>query len=274
MLRTLLASALALGLAGPLVAQEPDRIEPLYQALGLPELVGIMREEGIGYGADLETDMFPGQGRAAWAAMVSGIYDTGRMEAAVREGLAAELSDLEIAPILDFFQSEAGERIVALEISARRALLEDEVEETARLGWMELEAEGGPRWSLISEFAEVNDLVESNVAGALTSNYAFYIGLIDGRAFDFELTEEEVLSDVWSQEQEIRESTIDWVYSFTSLAYQPLSDEEMRAYVDFAASPAGQALNAALFSAFNEMFRAISRDLGLGAARFLSGQDI
>ena len=193
---------------------------------------------------------------------------------AIRSGLDAELSDDAVAAILDFFDTPAGERIVALEVAARRAMLDEAVEETAREGWMALEADGGARWELLIEFAEVNDLVESNVAGAMTSNYAFYMGLIDGRAFDFEMTEDQVLTDVWSQEQAIREETVDWVFSFTSLAYQPLSDAEFAAYVEFTATPEGRALNAALFSAFNKMFTEISRELGLGASRFLSGQDI
>ena len=276
-LRPALAATLALAAfvcAGPGAAQTSPRIQPLYDALGLPELIEIMREEGIGYGADLEADLFPGQGRAAWAAAVEAIYDPVRMEAAVAGVLDAELSDAEIAEIVEFFDSEAGQRIVELEIAARRAMMDEAVEETAREAWVMLEAEGGPRWDLLVEFAEANDLVESNVAGAMTSNYAFYTGLVDGGGFDETLTEEQILRDVWSQEEAIREETVDWVYSFTTLAYQPLSDAEFRAYVAFAETDEGRALNAALFTAFNGLFAEISRDLGLGTSRFLMGQDI
>lgn len=274
MLRPLLAAALTINLALPLGAQPIARIEPVYEVLGVEALIEIMREEGIGYGAELEADLFPGQGRGVWAATVERIYGLERMQTAIREGLDAELSDAAVAEIVDFFDTPEGERIVALEVAARRAMLDKAVEETAREGWMAQEAEGGARWDLLIEFAEVNDLVELNVAGAMTSNYAFYMGLIDGHAFDFEMTEDQVLGDVWSQEQAIRDETVDWVFSFTSLAYQPLSDEEFSAYVEFTATPAGKALNAALFSAFNEMFAEISHELGLGASRFLSGQDI
>jgi hypothetical protein len=273
MLRPIVVAA-AIALAFPAAAQTMARVEPLYEALGLPALLEIMREEGLGYGADLEADLFPGRGRDAWSAAVSAIYDTTRMQTMVLHSLDAELDDTEIPAILSYFQTEEGQHIIALEIAARRAMLDDDVEAAARDGWLALEAEGGPRWDLLVQFAEVNDLVESNVAGAMTSNYAFYRGLADGGAFDLDLTEEQILSDVWGQEQAIREDTVDWVFSFTSLAYQPLTDAEFRGYVDFAATDAGQAMNAALFSAFNDMFAVLSRDLGLGAARFLSGQDI
>ena len=70
-------------------------------------------------------------------------------------------------------------------------------------------------------FIETNNLIETNVAGALNTNYAFYMGLMDGQAFGGALTEEQVLSDVWSQEAEIRSNTTEWLYAFLWMAYQP-----------------------------------------------------
>lgn len=273
MLRTL-AAAVLLAAPGIALAQPSPRVAPVFDALGIGELLEIMREEGLGYGDDLEADLFPGKGRDAWDASVAAIYALPRMEAAIAEGLDAGLSDSDIAGVLEFFASDAGRKIVGLEVAARRAMLDEGVEESAREGWQALEAEGGRRWEQLIEFAERNDLVESNVAGAMTSNYEFYTGLADGNAFDYELTEDQILSDVWSQEESIREDTVDWVFSFTSLAYQPLTEDEFQRYIDFAGTPEGQALNTALFQAFNQLFADISRDLGLAASRYLAGQDI
>jgi hypothetical protein len=274
MRRLLLAAAVAAGLAPPLAAEPQADPRALFEALGLPELLEIMREEGLGYGAELEADLFPGAGRAAWAATVARIYDTGRMEAAILDGLAEGLAPAQAAEALAFFQSEQGQRIVELEVAARRALLDDTVEEAALESWRRLEMEDGPRWQLLSRFAEANDLIDANVAGAMTSNYAFYLGMLEGSAFGSDLSEAEILSDVWSQEEAIRKDTEDWVFSFIGLAYQPLSDAELEAYIAFAETPAGQAVNRALFEAFNAMFAGISRDLGRGAARFVSGRDL
>jgi hypothetical protein len=274
MTRLIAAALFALALASPAAAQQAGRIDPVFDALGLGELLVIMREEGQGYGTDLETELFPGRGGADWSAVVSRIYDVERMSRQIRRGLDSELDDAAIAAITDFFSDERGRRIVELELAARRALLDDTVEQSARDTWQALQDEAGPRWSQLEEFARVNDLVESNVAGAMTANYAFYMGLIDGRAFDVPMTEEQVLSDVWSQEDQIRQDTADWVYSFGALAYLPLSEEEFADYIAFTATPEGQAMNSALFSAFNAMFTEMSRELGLGAARFIAGQDI
>ena len=83
-----------------------------------------------------------------------------------------------------------------------------------------------------------------------------------------------MLADVWSQESDIRAETEGWLYPFLALAYKPLSDADMQAYLTFSESEASRVMNAAMFAAFDEMFRDISRDLGRAAADMLSGQDI
>ena len=108
----------------------------------------------------------------------------------------------------------------------------------------------------------------------MNSNYAFYIGLLDGNAFPRRLSENEVLADVWSQEDEIRDDTTEWVYSYLLMAYQPLSDEDLEVYTAMSRTEEGRALNRALFAAFDDVFVDISRNLGIAAARFISGQDI
>ena len=258
----------------PAFAGPYDRVQPVYDILGMPELMEIMREEGASYGDELEADMFPGRGNVKWREVVSTIYDTDRMEEDILKGLDQNLDDSAVEGILEFYDTELGSRIISLEVAARRALLDDAIEESAGEAWRSIQEEGGPRWTLLEEFVEVNDLIESNVAGALTSNLAFFQGMVDGHAFDFVLTQDEMLAEVWNQEPEIRDSTIDWVYSFAALSYQPLSEDELEAYVDFARSPEGKAMNSALFTSFNAMFAEISGDLGLGAAHFMAGEDI
>jgi hypothetical protein len=137
-----------------------------------------------------------------------------------------------------------------------------------------MRAAGDPRMAMLERFIEVNDLVESNVSGALNSSYAYYRGMIDGGAFEGEMGEGDVLADVWSQEADVRADTEEWVYSFLALAYQPLPDAELSAYTAFSATPAGQDLNRAIFVAFDKMFVDISHALGLATARYMVGQEL
>lgn len=265
--------ALLLAVAQPLTAQG-SRVEPLFRAIGLADLIQVMHEEGVGYGAELEAGLFPGRGGEAWARQVAAIYAPERMERHVGGALEARLDDAEIAAATAFFASPAGQRIIELELAARRSLLDAAVEEAARDGWMALQEGGGRRWDLLAQFVEVNDLIESNVAGAMTSNFAFFRAMVDGKAFEGPTTDNEILADIWGQEAKIREQTTDWVFSFVTLAYQPLSDEDLRAYIAFSETAEGQALNAALFESFNDLFAEISGEMGLTAAGHMAGEDI
>ncbi len=273
MLRFLAPFALTLA-ALPASALTQEEADALHEALGLPEIIEIMREEGLDYGGTIEGDLFPGRGGDGWDATVSRIYDAEAMNETMRSRLAADLEGVEADPLLDFFESARGKRIVNLEISARRALLDPDVEDAAEVAAAELREDDPERFALLEDFVDVNDLVDSNVMGAMNSNYAFYVGLMEGDAFGDGLTESDILSDVWAQEAEIRADTEDWVYSYLALAYDPLPDEDIEAYVAISGTEEGRALNRALFAAFDELFVSISRRLGYGAAGFMAGQDI
>ncbi len=255
-------------------AEVRPETDALLQSLRVPDLIEIMREEGLSYGATLEDELFAGRGGPGWSATVSQTYDTDWMYSRFAERFDSELDEASIAQLSEFFESDRGERITELEISARRALLDDTVEDAAIAAYEDLRSNAHQRLAAVEAFVEVNDLIEQNVMGAMNANYAFYVGLIDGNAFPGELSEDQILSDVWSQEEEIRDDTTEWIFSYLVMAYEPLSDEDLEIYVAFSESRAGRDLNRALFSAFDEIFVDISRSLGASAARFMAGQDI
>ena len=250
--------------------------DALLEALRIGDTIAILREEGLEYGRTLESDMFPGGGGSGWTATVERIYDAARMREAFAQALTVELAKdpAAIGGMVDFFSSDLGQRVVELEIEARRAYLDDATEEAAKVALEELRAEGGARLEALERFVTVNDLVESNVSGALNANLAFYRGMDEGGAFGGEMTEDQMLSDVWAQEPEVRQSTTDWVYSYLNLAYGPLSDDDLAAYTAFSESEVGQKANRALFAAFDKVFTPISTALGVAVARQLQGQDI
>ena len=146
------------------------------------------------------------------------------------------------------------------------------VEDAARQAYSELRETGGNRLELLEEFARINKLVDRNVAGALNANLAFFQGL--GSGDNFEMTEEQILNDVWSREAEIREDTEGWVFGYMTFAYEPLSDEQLSSYVDIAGTEAGRALNRALFAGFDALFQKVSYDVGAAAARYSLGDDL
>ena len=252
------------------------RVSALTDTLMMADVIAVMRDEGQEYGQTLATEMFPDKAGAQWEAVVALIYDPAtmrsRFDAALEKTLAGAGSDLD--QIEQFFGSKLGQMVLRLEVEARRALMDADVEDAAKLAWEDLRAEGGARVDAVTRFVETNDLIESNVMGAMNANLAFYRGMSESGAFPQEMTEDQMLADVWGQEPDVRAETTEWLFPFLSLAYQPLSDADLDAYVAFSGTQAGRKLNAALFAAYDVVFTQISYDLGRAAASQMQGEDI
>lgn len=272
LLRSLALAAVMLGaLAPPALAA---RAEAVIELLRLDEVLEIMRVEGMEHGEAIGAGLVAAQDEAAWAAAVRRIYDPERMRATMAEGLDDALpSDPGmIGHVEGFFTSDLGRRVLELEVSARRAMLDDAVEELARAGWSELEEEDGPRAAALRRFVAVGDLVEQNVVGGLNSTYAFYAGLRDSGAGGIDGAG--MLDDVRGQEAAIRAEVDEWLHAYLALAFGPLEPAELEAYTAFFDTPSGRVLNAALFEGFNGMFEALSRQLGQAAGGLMLGEDL
>jgi Uncharacterized protein conserved in bacteria (DUF2059) len=252
------------------------QVQELAETMMIGPLFALLREEGLAYGTSLETQMFPGGGGARWAATVGAIYDVPTLQAKFEGILATELADEPdaVAEMIGFFGSDRGQRILQLEIDARRALLDEAVEEAAQVTADKMTAARDPRMGLIRRLAEAGDLIEMNVAGALTGNLAFLQGMAQEGANGAKVDDEQLMSDVWGQEDQIRSDTETWLFPYLALAYQPLEDADLQAYIDFSESPAGKRLNAALFTAFDGVFKGVSYELGRAAGRAMLGNDI
>jgi len=258
------------------VAAESADIAALVQALKLDELLGVLRDEGIAYGSRLEAEMFPSGGGPGWPRAVDLIYDLPALKADFIAALEAELGDEPevLAEILAFYATDTGARVVTLEIEARRAFLDQAAEDAARVSADKRRAGRDPRVEQIERFITAGDLLEMNVAGALSGNLAFLMGMNESGAYGAGLPRDQLMENIWGQEDEIRDDLRTWLHAYLGLAYEPLSAAELDIYVDFMASPAGKRLNAALFLAFDRAFRRISYDLGRAAGVAIVGRDI
>ncbi len=246
--------------------------EELLDALKVDEIVEIMRAEGRDYGSDMAQDLLPAGATAGWEEAVDRLYDADAMEEVVRAGFLESFGDTDAGPLLEFFTSEAGQRVVELELTARRELIDNDVEVAARKAWNAIAGTGDPRAAQLDRFVAANDLLETNVVGALNASFQFYLGLVDGGGM--EMTEPEIVEEVWMQEETTRYDTEEWLYAYMLTAYGPLPDEELDAYIDTSATPEGKAMNRALFDGFNHMYEEISYGLGLAAAREMRSEEL
>jgi hypothetical protein len=261
--------------AWPVVAPaEGTDAAALFEALRLPEMMEIMRDEGLEYGEEIGVNLFGGIPPTDWMLAVDKIYDAGRMEEQVMAALQEAAADVDLEPIVTFFTTAPGATFIDLEVAARRALLDDDVEQMAKEAAAVAMADGSPLVEQVRRFVGANDYVESNVVAAMNSSYAFYLGLMDGGGFPAQMTEQDILADVWAQEAMIRANTEEWIYSFLLMAYGPVPPGDLETYIAFSESPEGRAANRIVFSAFDGVFEDMSLALGRVAARFMATQEL
>ena len=269
-MRLLIALFLALTLgAGELSANE--HVERLAQALHLDDVIEILGQEGAVQGSDLDHALLDGQGGVFFQDQVRGLYDPDWMKDQIRQALVGHMTESQMTQAAIFFESDLGQTIISLENSARRAFADDGVEEIANSTYRQADR-SSDRFRLIREYVQVNDLIEQNMQNALSSDYNFFRGVAEGQGTARDDTT--ILAELLAQQDDTRVETEKWVYSFLLLAYQPLTQSQMRGNIAFSRTDAGQALNLAIFKGFDEMYDVISYQLGQAVAQALGASDL
>lgn len=256
-----------IALAWPVQAQTPTRSaqqSALIEALDIAGTIEVMRTEGLQYGVEIAAEMLPESEADAWNARVARIYDAALMQRLVERELAVRLQEQDLAPLLAFFDSPEGARIVALELEARRIFIDPDADAAATERAAAARADNLPVMAQIDTIIADSDLIEHNVTGSLNSNLMFLRGLVDGGASD--LGEEDMIRQVWSQAEQSRADSEVWLGAFLLTAYAPLDHAELQRYVEFCRSKPGQALNGAMFASFNRMYDELSYLLGRAVA--------
>lgn len=268
---TVLATATAV-FATPLFAEADG--ETVYDVIGMPQIIEVMSKEGLGYTDGLARDFFAGGRPAAWDEAIDKIYGPEALGAAMRSEFLRAVGDETFPEVVDFYSSDVGQKIISLEVSARTAMLEDDLTEA-----LEADVRANPErndivFNQVEAFIEGNDLINENTIGGMNANIEFYRGLVSIRDGAFAFTEDQILEEVWSQEAEIRENTTTWLYAYYLFAHAPLSEAERDQIIEISQSAEGRALNAALFEAFDEVFKDISFALGATIAELSLSQDL
>ncbi|WP_370401383.1 hypothetical protein [Sulfitobacter sp. JB4-11] len=266
----LLWPLLLMMLAAPVLADA--RMTVLVDVLKLREAAEILRIEGVETADELDLEMLDGQGGASWQIQVDAIYDTDRMVETVRAALERELQGDLLEEVIRFYSENPGARIVTLENTARDAIRDPAVEEAARARFAELDGSDDPRLGLIAELVASGDMVDRNVTNAMNANVQFLRGLVDGDAA--EMTEEDMLSSVSGDLDEMTDDTRSWLFGYMLLAYSPLETSEIEDYLAFSRTPAGEALNRALFDGFGRSYEDISYALGRAVALNMLAEEL
>lgn len=247
---------------------DEGQLEQLMDAMLFDEVVTVLAREGQDMVGDF-VDAGYGVPKPAWKDMLDRLYDPEVMSKAFHDEMAEALKGCDLAPMVAFFSTDLGGRIARLELDTRKAMSDDAAQAAAGQAWAELDPDT-ERARLIEDYVQVNDLVEMNVVGAMNSDIAYYSGLwSEGFEAEEGMSDSDLLNEIWASEPEVRADVSEWVYGFSTLAYEPLTDDEFEAYIDFARTDAGQDLNRALFASFDAVYEHLSRGLGAGTAMLM-----
>ena len=257
-----------------LVQMQQDPADRMWRTLDLAALMPILQEEAVTEAARMEGEGLIAGGGLPWARVVARIHDTPRMEALFRAGVrdaAARMDPQLVDRALAFHGSGLGQRVIRLEGSARRALLEDGVEDQARADFARALRNGDPRAEQIVQLIDGADLIAPNVAGGLNAAIAFPAAMPRGRvrhgpgsaAAD---------GHAWAQRDQRSRPGDDLAAGFSDAGLWPAERRRTGRLRPARRIGRGQALSQLLFAGFDRVFGQTSYDIGMAAALRGQGQ--
>ena len=241
---------------------DTQRFEELWTLLGMTEMVSILHDEGLSMALASDMDLLGHEGGPRWKGALQAIYDEATLHGELHTQFEQHLAPDQVAALCKFYENTDMQEIIQHEIAARRAFLDLEFEQLARDRWLQGDTSDNLD-DTIRHDVDLNDLIELNVMGALNSNYVF-LNTLNQTLTDVtgQMSAQDILSHVWSQEVDIRTDTTEWIFAYLHTAYAPIDHTALERYVAFSATPTGQALNQALFTAFDAVYLRLSGDLG------------
>ena len=239
---------------------QADVYDRLYDALHLEKIVKILHDEGV------EDALESGKNylgldydAASFEKAVNKIYRLEMMDNFMRNGLVEALPKAKAEAALRFFSKGLGAQAALLETSARSAISYEEVKVSAIQLAKELKSANTVRYLMLEKNIKDLELVELNMTGAFSAQYAFLSNL--SALADMPLTKGDIVALLLESEDEMRQEIVDWLMGFMHMAYTPLSDEELKTYLSFLSSSDGKVLNKTLFYIFNDLAVKTSGDL-------------
>lgn len=250
--------AIALSASGAFASPQTDQ---LVDAMGIPELIAAFSSEGIENGAAVDAGILNGQGGNVWAETVRRLYDPLRLEEEVRSAFAETLDDDVAAQALLFYQSDIGARVIELEVQARQAMLNKDLEAAAT-------SAPSAQSDAITEFLEARDLIARNTDAAMAAQSAFFAGMAATS------TQPAPPPETDAQRELMMAETERWLRGYYALAQSPLSPDDVAIYTAFWDTDVATALDDALFEAFGTSYATLSFGLGQAAGRLLPQNEL
>ncbi len=235
-------------------------VDAMVDALGVPQLIAIFASEGAQSGALIDQGMLNGQGGDVWAETVRRLYDPARMEQEMRASMAREVDPDVAAQALLFLQSDIGTKAIDLEVQARQAFTNPDVEAAAR-------AAPAAQADAVTDFLATRDLIDRNTDVAVDARIAFFEGLMEGSGRG-------EMPDLDGLRAGIATETEGWLRGYYALTQSAMTADEVAVLTAFWETDVGQAVDDALFVAFGQSYVTLSYGLGQAAGRLMPQNEL
>ncbi|MDG1738208.1 MAG: hypothetical protein P8L68_18095 [Paracoccaceae bacterium] len=239
--------------------------EYLLSLVRLDEMIEVVRAEGLSDNQNIPMEFFGSSFGGAWTDTLDEIFDETVLSSQIEEEFLSSFGDAPRDEILEFLESDAWQIAVGYELKGRVAMLDPKVEAAAIETYWQTFEKNNRRMQDLTALIEAGDLINTNVVGAMNSMYEFNLGIVS-EGFDLGMSEEDILVQIWSEEDNLRYEISEWIYSFLLLAYDPLDTDLLQAQIAFFETPEGKRFNRALIESFDRVYGGISFNLGAAIA--------
>ena len=270
-MKNLIPYVAAVSVAFPAASQENSQAERLFDLLEQPAFIEILVQEGQAMAFDIAAENFSTAYLDAWDAKVDALMDADTIEASMFAQFEAALDGVDVDSYVTYFESGYGAETIAAEIAAR-SIMSDPILSSQAIEKAHMQMPMG-RFEQIDTFLNVSGYIEQSVAFALTDQYNFSRGLLDGGVIQG-MTESDLAAMVWDQEEFITDATNEWFQGYLYLVFENLSDDAIEELISFTASEQGRTLNQILLAAQGDLFSMINYELGREAAKFMIQTDL
>lgn len=236
---TLLISALCLVfvqlMAQPVRAAEEERLEAFLEVTGFDVAL-----ESIRLSADSAPRMLGFEAEdfgSEWSRLVGEVFDTDLMHDMALDILGRTLDDEMLTHAADFYASDLGKRLVAVENDSH---LEEDDALKSESGTAILEGLRGiesPRVGILERLIAASDVEDSSIRSIQEVQVRFLMAAAAAGVIELRMDEADLRESLRTQEEQMRESIKANALSNAAYTYQAFSDDELAAYADALAHP-------------------------------------
>ncbi|SLN18096.1 hypothetical protein ROG8370_00562 [Roseovarius gaetbuli] len=196
-----------------------------------------------------------------WARVAGEVFDTARMRETGLEILSGTLSDEMLAHAADFYASELGQRLVAVENASH--MIEDDVAKRAEGKTLLAEADD-TRIKVLQDMNAAVDGAGSGVRAVQEIQLRFLLAASYAGVLEAELDEGTLRAMLAEGEDDLREALRVSALANAAYTYQDLSTDDLRAYVD--------ALEHPLMARVYELMNAVQYEIMAGRFEVLAAR--